>query len=282
MTPGVKLFALSCLLGGLLFAQAPAGPGPDGGGVPGVSSFGPYVGLGVIAGSVITAVGTSIVQPYLRQKGTEAKLADAESKLKDALGRIDTLETKVAAKEAAEGGLIQRLSLLTDKNTRLADMNLRLAHTQLVGEGHQRAGAPPTAAAFLVDDAGVPEGGPTVLVVDDSESARNAVARVLELRGCKIEEVGDLPEALAAVTRRPDFIVLDLMLPHGDGTEVLALARDLGIADHVIVTTGRDESTLGPVYALGPLAVFTKPFDLFGGLFPLILKPPVGAKGAAA
>jgi DNA-binding response OmpR family regulator len=99
-----------------------------------------------------------------------------------------------------------------------------------------------TAAATLrrVDQ---PRRGRTVLVVDDEPTIAEVVARYLERAGYETATTGDGLEALRlAAERRPDLIVLDVMLPGLGGIEVL---RQLGTADGprtpVILLTAKGE-----------------------------------------
>ena len=68
-----------------------------------------------------------------------------------------------------------------------------------------------------------------VLIVDDSPIFRDVAAELLEQRGYIVAgEAGTAAEALDAVDRlRPDAILLDTMLPDGDGADV---ARSLSIS----------------------------------------------------
>jgi DNA-binding response OmpR family regulator len=53
-----------------------------------------------------------------------------------------------------------------------------------------------------------------ILVVDDERSLAKLVASYLGREGCQVECAFDGPQALAAArARRPDVVVLDLMLP---------------------------------------------------------------------
>src|SRR5882724_2361804 len=54
---------------------------------------------------------------------------------------------------------------------------------------------------------------PKVLVVEDDSHARKAVARILRLKGYAALEAGTVAEALVALMQRPDWVLLDLMLP---------------------------------------------------------------------
>ena len=94
-----------------------------------------------------------------------------------------------------------------------------------------------------------------VLVVDDDPSVRALVRDVLELEGHDVELADDGYAALRAVAaRRPDCVVLDVVMPGLDGHEVLALLR--GRADGcelpvVMLTGAPTTSTPG---AAGPAA----------------------------
>jgi DNA-binding response OmpR family regulator len=77
--------------------------------------------------------------------------------------------------------------------------------------------------------------GQHVLVVDDDPTVSDVVRRYLELAGFEATMVADGLSALAAAKgRRPDLVVLDLMLPGMDGLEVCRRLRD-GDADLPII-----------------------------------------------
>jgi DNA-binding response OmpR family regulator len=82
---------------------------------------------------------------------------------------------------------------------------------------------------------------PTVLVVDDEPMVREVVARYLERDGARVHEAADGQSALDwLATNRPDLVVLDVMLPHVDGLDILRRLRvDAEIP--VILLTARDE-----------------------------------------
>ena len=80
-----------------------------------------------------------------------------------------------------------------------------------------------------------------VLVVDDEPTVREVVARYLERDGYTVREVADGDEVAEAIeTFRPDLIVLDVMLPHRSGLDVL---RDVGSRVPVILLTARTDET---------------------------------------
>jgi CheY-like chemotaxis protein len=68
----------------------------------------------------------------------------------------------------------------------------------------------------------LPTGGGSVLVVDDEESVRALVLETLAGTGYELREAADGDEALDRIAaRRPDAIVLDLVMPKLDGFAVL-------------------------------------------------------------
>src|SRR5579871_6755545 len=85
---------------------------------------------------------------------------------------------------------------------------------------------------------------PHVLVVDDEEHITELLAMGLGFNGFDVERAASGRAALAAVEkRRPDLIVLDVMLPDLDGFEVARrLRQSEGAATRVpvIFLTARD------------------------------------------
>jgi excisionase family DNA binding protein len=66
------------------------------------------------------------------------------------------------------------------------------------------------------------QGGPPVLLVDDDAGMRELVRVQLEREGYTVQEAASAAEGLAAIeSRKPDLILLDVMMPHVDGWEML-------------------------------------------------------------
>src|SRR5512142_1341448 len=65
-----------------------------------------------------------------------------------------------------------------------------------------------------------------ILVVDDVPEQRYAVARMLSRAGYEVLEAGTGREALAAVRRGPELVLLDVHLPDISGFEVAAAIRN--------------------------------------------------------
>ncbi|MGW5640661.1 response regulator transcription factor [Streptomyces sp. NPDC003832] len=80
-----------------------------------------------------------------------------------------------------------------------------------------------------------------VLVVDDDPGIRRLLVSALGFAGFEVEVAEDVAGALEQVERRsPDVIVLDVMLPGGDGFEVLQMLRSRAVDVPVLFLTARD------------------------------------------
>jgi two-component system, OmpR family, response regulator len=108
------------------------------------------------------------------------------------------------------------------------------------------------------------QAGRRVLVVDDEPSIVDAVATALRYEGYEVEEATTARAALAAAQeRRPDLIILDVMLPDLDGLEVTRRLRADGVRVPILFLTARDalEDKVAGLGAGGDDYV-TKPFAL--------------------
>jgi DNA-binding response OmpR family regulator len=103
-----------------------------------------------------------------------------------------------------------------------------------------------------------------VLVVDDEPTITEVVSRYLARAGYETRTAGDGLEALAAAAaRRPDLVVLDIMLPHLDGLGVL---RRLQEGDEpppavILLTARSDERDRIAGLRLGADDYVAKPFS---------------------
>ncbi len=67
---------------------------------------------------------------------------------------------------------------------------------------------------------------PTILLVEDNEMNRDVLSRLLQKRGYTMLFAEDGQEAIeAALTHRPDLILMDISLPVMDGYEVTRRLR---------------------------------------------------------
>src|ERR1019366_8872890 len=80
---------------------------------------------------------------------------------------------------------------------------------------------------------------PKVMVVDDTEGIRDLLRAILEKEGYEVILKASAAELTAAFTQtRPDIILLDLVLPDGDGLELLPEIKKSWPDTEVIVLTG--------------------------------------------
>lgn len=103
---------------------------------------------------------------------------------------------------------------------------------------------------------------PVVLIVEDNDQSRTQLAKIFSKAGWDVRLASGATEALAALDRPPECVVLDLVLPDGDGAEVLTRIRTENIAVRVVaVVTGLSDPTrLSAVAALRPDLMIQKPF----------------------
>lgn len=101
-----------------------------------------------------------------------------------------------------------------------------------------------------------------VLIVEDDPGIRAVLVRGLELAGYRTSLAADLGLARTAWTDDAfDLILLDVMLPDGDGLDLLAERRAAGDTTPAIVLSAREEAELsGRARAAGVTALLPKPF----------------------
>src|SRR5690242_15697659 len=101
-----------------------------------------------------------------------------------------------------------------------------------------------------------------VLVVDDEESQRTALAGMIGLWGYEVETAGDGQEALEKLETFPaNIIVTDLMMPRLDGSELLRRLKAQGGGPPAIVQTafGNLETAVSTIHDLGAFWFLEKP-----------------------
>jgi adenylate cyclase len=108
----------------------------------------------------------------------------------------------------------------------------------------------------------IPLASNVVLVVDDDETARDQMRRLLVREGCDVVTARDGTEGLKLARQvKPALIILDVLMPGLDGWSVLQeLKADRELAEiPVVLLTILDEKNRG--YALGAAEYMTKPIE---------------------
>jgi len=102
-----------------------------------------------------------------------------------------------------------------------------------------------------------------VLIVDDDESIRRMVCRLLARDEYDVEEARDGLEAIEKLEIGDyDVVVLDLMMPRVDGYEVVDYIRvnQPAMLDHIVVITAFDDAARKRLSST--CRVVPKPFDI--------------------
>jgi DNA-binding response OmpR family regulator len=101
------------------------------------------------------------------------------------------------------------------------------------------------------------------LIVEDDLSSANALKRILAHRGFQVEAATTLAEAIPQLDGSIGGIILDLMLPDGDGIAVLHALRERHLNPRVIITTAvSDGERLHELQEFSPTLLLKKPINL--------------------
>jgi two-component system, NtrC family, response regulator AtoC len=103
-----------------------------------------------------------------------------------------------------------------------------------------------------------------ILVVDDEPSIRKYLQTLLEVDGFEVEAVSSGREAIAKVNggERPDFIILDVLMPELNGIETLKELMQVDRSLNVIMLSCSNEvGTVVEAIRIGAHDYLTKPFE---------------------
>ena len=102
-----------------------------------------------------------------------------------------------------------------------------------------------------------------IAVVDDDESVRKALKRLLRASNLQAEIFASGQEFLGSLTtRHPDCLVLDFHMPGMNGLEVQRTLARINVDLPVVVITGHDEPQIRKqCLAAGAAACLCKPLD---------------------
>lgn len=89
---------------------------------------------------------------------------------------------------------------------------------------------------------GVGHACPRILVVDDDDTVRQLVSRILGASGYAVDAAGNGEDALERIRAgHPDLVVLDLMMPVLDGWGVLCRLRGMPDRPPVIILSAVED-----------------------------------------
>ena len=103
-----------------------------------------------------------------------------------------------------------------------------------------------------------------MLIVDDEPSIRKYLQTLLEVDGFEVHAVSSGKEALERIGQgdRPDFMILDVLMPELDGLETLRQLMQIDRTLNVIMLSCSNEvTTVVEAIRLGALDYLTKPFE---------------------
>jgi two-component system chemotaxis response regulator CheY len=101
-----------------------------------------------------------------------------------------------------------------------------------------------------------------LLIVDDSNVIRRAIARSLESRRCDVRTAGDGEEALAVFEEfSPDAITMDITMPKLDGLACIRAMISRNPETRILVISAlADKQTAMEAVELGAQGFLLKPF----------------------
>jgi DNA-binding response OmpR family regulator len=116
-----------------------------------------------------------------------------------------------------------------------------------------------------------------VLLVEDSELARDALRQLLQITGHRVSVAATVAEALqAARGERPDLVLLDLTLPDGDGLQIVSELLLEENPPTFVALTGHDTREVAArCIAAGCASVLVKPVtskELLATVDPLLAR----------
>jgi len=120
------------------------------------------------------------------------------------------------------------------------------------------------AATAAVTDVRALAEGSRVLLVDDEQQLRRALARHLRRRGFRVSAAASYDEALAHLGRSPhDLVITDTVMPGRGGLELVRHLRRSQPEVPIVVMSGHaDDATIQQMLAAGNAEFLQKPFGL--------------------
>lgn len=127
----------------------------------------------------------------------------------------------------------------------------------------QRLAAGSTEATTFGAGTPLPGQPPLVLVADDQSANVQLIGQMLDQAGYDVMPARSGEQALARTrARKPDLILLDMLMPGMDGSATCRALREAGFGDVpvIFVTGAADRDSLVTAFAAGAVDYITKPF----------------------
>ncbi|MGF1849867.1 EAL domain-containing response regulator [Vibrio lentus] len=96
----------------------------------------------------------------------------------------------------------------------------------------------------------------TVLIVDDVELSREVIKNAVSLSNKKksVQFAENAFDAMMKIQNTSfDLVIMDIMMPNGDGFELLGMMSQQNVKSKIIITSGLDKSIVSSVSMLGKL-----------------------------
>lgn len=104
-----------------------------------------------------------------------------------------------------------------------------------------------------------------ILIVDDETQVTTLLDRLLSMEGFEVIVVNNSAQTMeVAEATRPDFFILDLMMPEPNGFEICRLLRaneNFSETPILIITASDDSDSKAIAYVAGANDYITKPFN---------------------
>jgi FixJ family two-component response regulator len=109
----------------------------------------------------------------------------------------------------------------------------------------------------------MPETLPTICIIEDDDSVRRALGRLLRSVGLGVESFATAEEFLQCFARtQPSCLILDVHLPGLSGLELQQRLHDEGRTIPIVVITAyADEKVREQAFQAGAIAFLPKPFE---------------------
>lgn len=84
---------------------------------------------------------------------------------------------------------------------------------------------------------------------------------ILKKSGFAVSEAGTVADGIRGLSQQPNWVLLDLMLPDGNGIDVLRKVKSDRCASKVCIITGCDADMLHRAQRFGAEHTFVKPLN---------------------